>query len=87
MPNENISLENEVFAAYRTEGQAIYAFMFSPEAIINGFKAESIECVASTKTPTVRIRKLLNKYHSVILISNTCTPRITVFSQDEYSTT
>ena len=85
MPNENISLENEVFAAYITEGQAIYAFMLSPEAIINGFNAESIECVASTKPPTVRIRKLLNNYHSVILIKDGNTPRITVFSQDENS--
>jgi hypothetical protein len=81
--NENIKLENEVFAAYISKGESIYGFQFTPDAIINHLKAKSIEYAISTEPPTAKIAKLLKKYHGVFMIKDGNTPRITVFIKAE----
>lgn len=81
--NENISTESEVFAMSLSKGQVVYAFQFTSEALINSFKAVFMDCAISTEPPTAQIKRLLKKYHSVIMIKGGNTPRITVFSRGE----
>lgn len=81
--NEKISFENEIFSMCLSKEQVIYAFQFAPEALINSFRAKSMDCEFSTEPPTAKINGLLKKYHSVIVIKKGNTPCITIFSRGE----
>lgn len=81
--SDNISYESEVFSMSLSKGQVVYAFQFTPEALINSFKNESMDFAISTEPPTAKIKELLRKYHSVFMIKDGNTPRITVFSRGE----
>lgn len=82
MTTKNICLKNEVFVAYISEGQSIYGFMLSPAYIIDGFKAESIDYVINPYPLTPQVKKLINKYKTVVVIKDGNKPRISVFQKD-----